>query len=204
MTDATSQAGIESRVLIIPRWSGGPESDWYPWFIGQLQHAGLENVTVANLPSPHEPVVGSWVDGLLLLLDDQPEQTVLVGHSVGCQAIVRALARLPNSQSVAGTLLVAAWFTVDAPWPSLRPWIETEVDLARARQAAGQCVAILSDNDPFTSNVARNQRQWEDEMGATVHIVSHAGHFNQHAHPAIWEAFQRHFGALLENQVKDR
>lgn len=194
------------RVVVVPRWSGGPSSDWYPWLKQQFDRVetgdnlDAADVFVAEMPSPNEPVVEDWVSHLIGVLgaeDATLARTLLVGHSVGCQAVVRALARLAPGQSVAGVLCVAGWFTVDAPWASLRPWIETPVDPARARQAADRCVVMLSDNDPFTSDVVANRQRWEAAMGATVYVIPGAGHFNQASSPAIWEVMQRHFGELF-------
>jgi len=61
-------------------------------------------------------------------LGDDPEAlaaTVLMGHSVGVQAAMRALARLGDGRRVRGLLCVAGWWSVDAPWPALLAWWRT-------------------------------------------------------------------------------
>ena len=186
-----------SRIRIVPRWSGGPSSDWYPWLKQRLHAIGIDDVETIDMPRPNEPTVDRWVNHLQDVLGDDATElagTLLIGHSVGCQAVVRTLARLNEGHAVAGLFCVAGWFAVDAPWPSLRAWVETPVDLAKARRAAGTCVVMISDNDPFTKDVAMNRRSWEETMGATVYVIPGAGHFNNSAYPAIWETLQHHFG----------
>ena len=38
------------RVLVVPRWGGGPDNDWYPWLCGQLSARGLVAVRAAAGP----------------------------------------------------------------------------------------------------------------------------------------------------------
>jgi uncharacterized protein len=200
MTAAELAHASSLRVFIVPRWSGGPSSDWYPWLKQRLYAVGIKEVVAVDMPRPNEPILEQWVNHLHALLGDEAteiERTLLIGHSVGCQAVVRTLARLSEEHSVAGILCVAGWLTVDAPWPSMRPWLETPIDFVNARRAATRSVVMISDNDRFTSDVAANQRQWEETMGATVHVIPGAGHFNNSPQPAIWETFQHHFGALF-------
>ncbi len=78
---------------------------------------------------------------------------------------------------------MAGWFDVDNPWPAIEPWVQPIEDMERAKAAAGQVVAILSDNDPFTSDWQDNRRQWQEEMDASVDIVPGGQHFNGSAYP---------------------
>ncbi|MDQ4075797.1 MAG: alpha/beta hydrolase [Chloroflexota bacterium] len=184
---------MSNRLILIPRWSGTPDSDWYPWLQRQLAlraPSTFDRVVVGDMPNPHLPAIEAWVAKVLELLGSDPEEiarTLLVGHSVGCLAILRTLARLPDGARVSGTLCVAGWFAVDQPWDSLRPWSNTPLDWEHARRAAGELVVLLSDNDPFTSDVNANRREWQQRLGATVHVVPGAQHFNHSRQPLVLE-----------------
>ena len=193
---------MSSRLIVVPRWAGGPASDWYPWLshrLRRVQPRPFEHVVLASMPDPGEPTIAKWVASVKTLLGHDPKaiaQTVLVGHSVGCQAVLRALAELDDGITVGGVLCVAGWFWTDAPWASLLPWIEAPFALDRARAAAGrQVITLISDNDPHTGDWQANRRAWEDRLGASVLIVPGARHFNGEQYPIVEQVLLDHFGA---------
>lgn len=184
-------------LTIVPRWAGHSGSDFYPWLIRE-QPPGFDTVRALDMPEPKQPTIRAWVPALTAALGTAPAPgTVLMGHSVGCQAVVRYLAELPPGSTVEGVLLVAAWWSVDKPWDSLLPWMETPVDLARVRAASRRFVVLLSDNDPFTSDFRENGRLWKERLGAEVVLAPGARHFNGEREPGVLDALRLHFGETL-------
>jgi uncharacterized protein len=181
------------RVLLVPRWAGSPDSDCYPWLFSSLEArfgSRLEARALA-MPEPATPRIDTWPAALMAELGsdlDALARTVLVGHSVGCQAILRALAALPGEGGVGGVLLVAPWFAVDKPWPSLLPWLERDFDAARARGRAGWMDALVSDNDPFTAGFESTKAACSTLLGARVTVVPGAKHFNAAEEPVVLAA----------------
>lgn len=183
-------------LTLVPRWAGKPESDFYPWLTGKLRESpqAVTAVRTLAMPQPERPTIDAWVSTLGEALGPTPAPgTVLLGHSVGCQAVLRYLATLPPGSKVDGVLLVAGWWEVDTPWDTLRPWLETPVDLARVRAAAGRVVVLLSDNDPFTSDFARNRQLWRERLGAEVVLAPGARHFNAAEEPVVLDTLLAHF-----------
>lgn len=174
------------RICLVPRWGGGPDDGWYPWLARSLAE---HDVRVARLrPSPSSPTIEACLAELRAVVGTDPaelEGTVLVGHSVGCQAALRFLESLPEGLSVAGTVCVAAWWWIDEPWDSIRPWIERPMDHERVRRAAGRLVALISGDDPFTSAQQDNARAWERDLGARVHLLDRARHFDRAREPEV-------------------
>ncbi len=185
-------------LLIVPRWAGKPDSDFYPWLEAQLRESpgAFSSVRTLDMPEPSVPTLEAWGGALAQAAGSAPAPaTVLMGHSVGCQTVLRYLATLPPGQVIEGALLVAGWWDVDKPWDTLLPWIQTPVDLERVRAAARRFVVLLSDNDPFTSDHAGNRRLWEERLGAQVVLVPGARHFNAAQEPAVLDALRTHFGS---------
>jgi hypothetical protein len=169
-------------IAILPRWSGHADSDWYPWFRAQLADSGVR-VQMLELPRRDAPVIEECVASLTAALGDDPaalRSTVLIGHSVGCQALLRYLASLPDGEGGPAALLcVAGWWTVDRPWATIVPWIETPLALDRLRARVGGRVSVmLSDNDPFTADWQANAALWRERLGAQVVEVAGGKHFN--------------------------
>ena len=180
-------------LTIVPRWAGHADSDFYPWLRTQ-QLPGFDAVRALDMPEPKQPRPDTWVPALASALGLDPAPgTVVMGHSVGCQTVLRYLEALPPGRPVDGVLLVAAWWTVDAPWDSLRPWIDATLDLERIRAASRRFVVVLSDNDPFTSDHRENARLWKERLGAEVLLVPGARHFNGEQETAVLDALNQHF-----------
>src|SRR5205814_8580147 len=96
------------RVFIIHAWDESSTSCWYPWLKHKLEANGYE-VTIPTMPNPEAPDMDSWIETLNKLVPDPDNQTYFVGHSIGCQAILRCLAALQGNQHIAKTVLVAPW-----------------------------------------------------------------------------------------------
>ncbi|WP_428267312.1 alpha/beta hydrolase [Haliangium sp.] len=179
-----------SRLCIVPRWSGGPDSDFYPWLRAQpAVRARFSAVIGPSIERPDEPTIEAWLTSLGAALDlGALTDTYLLGHSVGCQAVLRFLEQAPAGARAAGVLCVAGWWSVDQPWDSIRPWIETPMDHARVRQASEQFSVLMSDNDPFTADWEHNARLWRERLGAEVHTIPGRKHFNEAEEPAVVDA----------------
>jgi predicted alpha/beta hydrolase family esterase len=189
---------MDRPLFIVPRWAGRPDTDFYPWLEGQVRESrqGITSVRTLDMPNPAQPTIEAWVGTLSRAVGPSPEpSTLLMGHSVGCQAVIRYLATLPPGRVIDGVLLVAGWWDVDKPWESIVPWIETPVELARVRAAARRFVVLQSDNDPFTADHARNRGLWEERLGAEVVLAPGARHFNNPREPAVLETLLSRFGA---------
>jgi uncharacterized protein len=191
---------MSRRLVVVPRWAGTPRSDWYPWLVDDLEARSprpFDPVVVADMPAPDSPTIRDWVPSVLATLGrDGAElhRTVVVGHSVGCQAVLRALAELPDGERVAGVLCVAGWLWTDDPWETLKPWIDTPFDEARSRLAAGdRIVVMLSDDDPHTTDWRASTSAWRARLGAAVVLVPGARHFNDERSPIVLQTLLDHF-----------
>jgi hypothetical protein len=178
------------RILLVPRWSGTAASDFYPWLAHELAaRAPWVRLEVAPLrPAPDRPEIEACLEALGELA---PARTLLVGHSVGCQVLLRALARLPDGAQAPALLCVAGWWTVDRPWDTLRPWIETPFEHGRAAARCARIEVLLSDDDPFTRDAEATRRRFVDALGAEVQLVPGRRHFNEPEEPAVLAAVTR-------------
>lgn len=179
------------RVLIVPRWAGRPTNDFYPWLVERVRRGevpGADQAEALDLPDAESPSVEVWTRLVAARIAEVPEETVVVGHSVGAQAALRAAAALPAGSRVAGLLLVAPWRGVDEPWPAIRDWTDTPIDEGAVRRAAPRIRALVSDDDPYTSDHAGTAAWLREAFGAQVTVVRRGGHFNRDLEPEVLAA----------------
>jgi predicted alpha/beta hydrolase family esterase len=188
-------AAAIDRLILVPRWNGRADSDFYPWLGRRLRELGWRGeVETASLRPPESPEVDATVAAVRGRLGaaGRAARTVLVGHSVGAQAAMRALAE--PGPALAGLVLVAGWWTVDQPWPAIQKWIETPLDWQRTRERALRRLVLLSTDDPFTADAARTRRLFEERLAAEVRIHDRARHFNAAEEPAVLAAISELVG----------
>jgi len=165
------------RVFIVHGWSSNPTKDWHPWLKRALEKKGFE-VFVPAMPDTDHPKIETWVPFLAKQVGKPDENTFLVGHSVGCQTILRFLERAKGE--VGGCVFVGGWFSLRGLETKdeiriAKPWLEIPINFEKARRAAGKVVAIFSDNDPYVP--LSNMKLFEQNLGAKIVLESKKGHF---------------------------
>jgi predicted alpha/beta hydrolase family esterase len=179
------------RLLLVPRWSGHEDSDFYPWLRRRLVALGFSGrLEAVPLQPPDAPGLPATVGAVRERLGsaDAAARTLVLGHSVGAQAVMRALAELDHGATVGAVLLVAGWWSVDRPWPAIVPWIETPFAWDRTRVAARRCVVLISTDDPFTADADQTRSLFEARLGADVRVHAGGKHFNASEEPAVLDA----------------
>ncbi len=173
------------RVFIIHGWDGYPEENWFPWLKRELEAGGFE-VFVPQLPAPDLPEITSWVSKLYQTVGTPDEQTFFVGHSIGCQTIVRYLESLPEGVKVGGAVFVAGFFKRltnleddEDVRETAKQWLETPVDFTKAKTHISKSVAVFSDDDTYVP--LDNQDDFRDRLGSKIIIEHGKGHFNTKA-----------------------
>lgn len=185
------------RLVIVPRWAGGADSDFYPWLREQLADAFDSVVTVKLAPSADAPKIEASVASLRAQLSGETANTILLAHSVGCQIVMRTLAE-PDTGPVAATLLVAGWFAIDEPWDTIRPWVEEPIDTEQTRASIGALRVLVSTDDRYTADYRATQAAFESRLGAKVRLVDGSNHFNGSRQPEVLEELQ----ALLAEHTR--
>lgn len=173
------------RVFIIHGWEGYPEQAWFPWLKKELEQKGFE-VIIPHLPDAENPRIYNWIPKIKEIITNPDEDTYFVGHSMGCQAIARYLETLPDAIKVGGAVFVAGFFKRltgleddTEEEETSKHWLETPVDLEKARTHLLKSVAIFSDDDPWVP--LDNQDDFRDKLGSEIVIEKNMSHFNEGA-----------------------
>lgn len=158
------------RIFIIHGWGGAANKEWFPWLKRELGNKDY-NAVVPNMPNSEEPKIKEWVSYLAGLVGKPDKNLYFVGHSVGCQTILRYLETLKN-RKVGGIVLVAPWLKLTGLETKeekeiARPWLETPIDFDKVKKTTDKIAAIFSDNDPFVP-LEENKRLFEEKLNAKI------------------------------------
>jgi predicted alpha/beta hydrolase family esterase len=179
---------LPPRAFIIHGYHSFPEEAWLPWLKAELERRGYEAFLPA-MPHPDRPTIPEWIGVIAKLVGEPDDQTVLVGHSLGVQAVLRYVETLGQAgKSVGKTVLVAGNFPTGMSAAEadertggdavLRPWLTGGVDPKKVQVAMGKCTVILSDDDPYIP-CERAKASFAGNLDAKIIVEKGKGHFNE-------------------------
>ena len=168
-------------IFLVHGWGGSPENCWFPWLKAELEEKGFL-VKVPTMPNADSPELNSWVAHLANFVGQADGNTCFVGHSIGCQTIMRYIQTL--DKPVGGAVFVAGFFRLlylatEEEKTIAKPWLETPIDLEKVKQNIPKLTAIFSDNDPDVD--LGNKELFEKNLGAKTLIEHNKGHFSDDA-----------------------
>jgi len=155
------------RILTVPGLHGSGQRHWQTSW--ENHHPEFERVQQSDWA---EPELEEWADRILVQAHRPGKPVVLVAHSFGCLAAVRAMHQMPRH--IAAALLVApadpgrfgiADARLDAPL--LRPTL-----------------LVASRNDPWQP--LERARRWGDRWGSVIASLGEAGHINVESGHTEW------------------
>ena len=176
----------QKTVIIVHGWDGNPNIGWFKWLRSELKKRGFK-VIAPIMPHPEAPKISAWVGTLKKLINDMDENTILVGHSMGTQTILRYLEK--SRSSCGKCILVAPFmklteysFTEDPEnEKSMRkiakPWLTKEIALKEVRKHSREFIMIFSEDDPYID--LSNAKIFRKELGSKIIIQKNKRHFEE-------------------------
>lgn len=170
------------RAFVVHGWGGSPNNDWMPWVTKELENKGYE-VSTPLMPDTDNPQIEAWVSKLTELVGETRVTDIFIGHSIGCQTILRFLEKLPSNKKVGKVILVAPWFELtnlenDEMWQIADPWLESQIDFSRIVGKANSFVTFFSDNDGWVP-ININMKLFKERLNPEVIVLNNKGHFTQ-------------------------
>ena len=172
------------RVFLIHGWDGHPSNNWFPWLKKELEKRKFK-VVAPLMPNSDEPKIETWVPYLAKQVKKPDENTYFIGHSIGCQAIIRYLQTIKDK--IGGAVFVAGWFSLtlestetEEEKEIAKPWFETAIDFDKVKKTTNNFIAIFSDNDPYVP-LEENSKLIKNKLGAKIIIEKNKGHFDDEA-----------------------
>ncbi|MFA6328931.1 MAG: alpha/beta fold hydrolase [Candidatus Micrarchaeia archaeon] len=162
------------KAVFVHGYQGHPMGGFRPYLKRGLEARGW-SVSAPAMPSPDEPRAEEWVAAIAKEVGIAGEGCVLVGHSLGCIAILRYLEG--KGRKVRGAVLVAGFAEkLGDDFKAIEGFVEKPLDFAKVRGNCGKMVAIFSDNDPYVP--LSQAALFEKKLGAKTVVLHARGHFS--------------------------
>ena len=171
-----------NKIYIVHCWDGTKDDGWYPWIDKELSN---KNNTVFrfNMPNTGAPVIEDWVSFLDKQIESIDENTFFIGHSIGCQTILRYL-ESKEVTTIGGILLVASWLDLldyaisdEESKKIADPWLKTPINFDKIKYFTNNIQCIFSDNDYFVSLDQKDK--FKKLLNSKTIVVNNKGHISQ-------------------------
>jgi len=168
------------RVFIVHGWGGSPNESIHKWLKIALEKESFE-VIAPEMPNTNYPKITEWAAYLSKVVGEIDENTFFVGHSIGCQTIMRFLEK--QNKKIGGVVFVAGWFNLadmetEEEERIAEPWIKTAIKFNNINNVADKIVVFISSNEPY-GYVKENAKIFEEKLHAKVIIEENKGHFTE-------------------------
>ena len=132
------------KAIIIHGWDGNPDKGWFRWLKKELEKRKFK-VIAPKMPNPAAPKLKAWLKKMESTAKDIDEDTIFIGHSVGCQTILRFLEK-SSVKKVGGIIFVAGWLKLkefaykenpeyeNEVRKIAKPWITTKIDFSKTKR----------------------------------------------------------------------
>lgn len=170
------------KIIIVHGWDFNPKMNWYRWLKKELEKKGFE-VIVPTMPNTSKPEINNWVSHLKKVVGKLNMNTYFIGHSIGCQTILRFLEKEDYQGKIGKLVFVAGWFNLnnleDKEIKEIaQPWINTPINFDRVKEKINKITVFLSSNEPY-NYVEENKMTFEEKLKAKVIILKNKGHFTE-------------------------
>ena len=170
------------KVFLIHGWGGSPNNKvWFGRLKKECRKRNIE-FEFPEMPDTDYPKINEGIRKLNEL--DIDENSYLIGHSIGNQAIMRYLEQLPKDKKVKGVVFVAGWFNLlntayenEEEKEIARPWLENPIDYEKIKEHVDRILAIFSTDDDCVP--VSDSEIFEEKLGAEIIIKENEGHFNE-------------------------
>jgi len=173
--------------LVVHGVSGHKRENWFPWLKDELARVGWETV-VPTMPGAGHPTLDSWNDYLGQYDQKINENSVLVGHSLGCASILYHLQELGKKVDtvilVAPTNPLQKWSKLKDEYPDI-DWDATKnmnnaqnFNWKKIRTLAKHFIILYSDDDPYIP--AESMAYYKKNLPeAEIHLIPGKSHFSE-------------------------
>ncbi|TSC96126.1 MAG: hypothetical protein Athens071426_661 [Parcubacteria group bacterium Athens0714_26] len=171
------------RVFIIHGWGGYPKEGWFPWLKKELQKKDFK-VFVPQMPNAEYPKITAWVKKLKQEVGKVDKDTYFVGHSIGCQTILRYLEFLKTGEKIGGVVFVAGWVNLnikaieeeqEGSSKIVMPWIKSSIKWGEVKKRINKIIMIFSTNDPVVP--LGDVKVFKKKLKPKIIICKNKGHF---------------------------
>lgn len=135
------------------------------------------------MPNTNSHKIEEWVSTLNSKVEKLDKNTYFIGHSIGCQTIMRYL-ETKDITKIGGILFVAPWIDLlpkaiedEESYNIAQPWLNNLINFEKIKQFTNNISCIFSNDDYFVP--LEQEKEFRNKLNAKTIIVNNKGHISQ-------------------------
>lgn len=131
-----------AQVYIVHGYTANAEKHWFPWLEQELVKCGISCERL-NMPNSDNPSIDTWLSHLAENVELN-QQTIFVGHSLGCIAILNFLSK--KQERIKGAVFVSGFYHILENLPELSTFTNYYAILPTPPAFPAYVLSALDDN----------------------------------------------------------
>lgn len=186
-TEIDFEIDEKSDFVLLHGYTGAPENNFFPWLKKELENKG-KKARVPRLPKTDNPVVLDQVD-YVLKNEKFDENTVLLGHSLGCAVALKVLENL--NVKIKKLVLVGGFIDTDFKDKKHRPFEKSfnwKFDFERIKNNVKEIVILRDSSDYAISHEQIDRIKEKLGVGEIIDATAKKPHFTNETEPIILDS----------------
>lgn len=134
----------KTKIYLIHGYTATPDSNWFQDFKTKVENETTE-VCVLAMPNSQSPRFDEWIGHMQNCVNSIDENTIFIGHSLGCVTILNFLNDY-NQSKIKGLFLISG-FVEKSPIVELNEFVVPELNYAHLKTLAPFNLSISAEDD---------------------------------------------------------
>jgi len=131
-------------IYLIHGYTASPDSNWFQDFKMKLEKENIE-ISILNMPNSQSPKLKEWINHMEKSIIKIDENTIFIGHSLGCVTILNFLNN-SNTTKIKGLFLISG-FVESSPISALTEFVTPKLNYNYLQQLTPNRIAISAVDD---------------------------------------------------------
>ncbi|PHM73669.1 RBBP9/YdeN family alpha/beta hydrolase [Xenorhabdus kozodoii] len=163
------------KIVIVHGYTASPSSHWFPWLKEKLTEQGAE-VIIPAMPETLPPKPETWANILMDIVPEADNDSIFIGHSLGCITLLRHLEAIRSRQlHIGGYILVSGFDSPQINLPELAPFTANPLDYVFLREITQHRISLISSDDRIVS--PQSSQALAHSLQTEVINIANGGHF---------------------------
>ncbi|QXE18516.1 alpha/beta hydrolase [Clostridium sp. 001] len=164
-----------TNIYVIHGYTSSNQAEWFPWLKEQFKNSPVK-IHIPNMPDSDNPHLEPWLKHLRKNVLDIDENTIFIGHSLGCVTALRYI--LEKNIKIKGAILVSGFINenpMEKQTEGLQEFVDGPLDIARIKSLVQSRIVITAKDDDIVPTKAT--QKLAKELDANLMILSSGKHF---------------------------
>ncbi|MZK52199.1 RBBP9/YdeN family alpha/beta hydrolase [Clostridium beijerinckii] len=164
-----------TNIYVVHGYTSSSKSEWFPWLKEQFKDSSIK-VNVPDIPDSGDPHLEAWLKHLHKCIMDIDENTILIGHSLGCITVLRYI--LEKNIKIKGAILVSGFINknpMEEQTEGIQEFVDSPLNVAKIKTLIPKRIVITATDDDIVPTEAT--QKLAEELDANLIILESGKHF---------------------------